>query len=73
MAVKKTSREPNLPFYFKRLDVFLRDVRVGVAQQKELEMAREALKQVYLILYDVDDPFNCPGPRQFFPPILMNK
>ena len=73
MVAKKRSREQNLPYYFRRLDLFLRTVRVGVTQQKELEIAQEALKQVFLILYDVDDPYNCPGPRQFFPPILMNK
>jgi len=69
MAEKKAIREPSLPFYFKRLDVFFENVRVSAAQQRDLEVARKALSEIFLMVYGDEDPFGCGGMRPQINPI----
>jgi hypothetical protein len=59
---------PNLPFYFKRLATFLKVAKVAPAQQKELELAKNALKEIFVTIYGKVE-IRCPVDVLFFPPI----
>jgi len=59
---------PNLPFYFKRLALFLKVAKVAPAQQKELELARNSLTAIFEIMYNTGD-ISCPLDIPLFPPI----
>ena len=59
---------PNLPFYFKRLATFLKVAKVAPAQQKELELAKNALTAVFELIYGTGD-ICCPVDHVRFPPI----
>jgi hypothetical protein len=59
---------PNLPLYFKRLGTFLDTVKVSVAQQKDLDRARNALKEILITIYGQPE-ISCPLDIPLFPPI----
>jgi hypothetical protein len=73
MAAPKTTDGPNLPLCLARLDKFLDKARGGIVEKEDVKMARDALKSICVMFYDVEDPFNCLGTHLWFPPILMNK
>jgi len=60
---------PNLPFYFKILVTFLENVKVSPAHQKDLDTARNALKEILEMVYASADTRVCTGQRPLYPPI----
>ena len=62
---QKEVEKPNVPFYFMRLVTFLENVKVSPDQQKELRLAKHALKQILLAFFGVG---SCPGPKTLVPP-----
>lgn len=57
----KKKETPNSPFYFKRLATFLENVKVSPAQKKDLDKARNALKEILGVIYGTGDDYSCPA------------
>lgn len=61
-------REPELPFYFKQIDSFLKEARVPAALQPDLEKAKKALAEILETIYGLEPNQICAGERPLFPP-----
>jgi hypothetical protein len=59
---------PNLPFYFKRIATFLNNVKVSKAQQDDLDLAKQALKEIFVTIYG-KPIITCPVDVPLVPPI----
>lgn len=60
---------PNLPFLFKRVAVFLATVKVSAVQQKDLDLARNAMDEILDIVYGPAESRACTGVRPVYPQI----
>jgi hypothetical protein len=61
-------REPELPFYFKQIDSFLKEARVPRALQPDLMKAKKALAEIVETIYGIEPHQICIGERPLFPP-----
>lgn len=63
-----TKNLSNLPLLLKRIYMFLMNLEIeDPAKAAQLEKAREAMKDIFMIIYNDGDAFDCSGdvPRMF--------
>jgi len=62
-------REPELPFYFKQVEEFLKEVEVSAALQPDLVKARKAMVEILKTIYGFDASQICWGEAPRFWPV----
>ena len=64
----ETKNLPNLPLLLKRVYTFLKNLEIeDPARAAQLEKAKEAMKDIFTIIYNDGDAFDCSGdvPRMY--------